>query len=80
VNLVVLCGEKPTKSLLERMALNLPVQLAAVAAEERYEVRRDIQAASLIVSTPENKKPRQRSTHLPTHTFHYFLTSASRYR
>jgi zinc finger RNA-binding protein len=40
VNLVVLCGEKPTKSLLERMALSLPAQLAAVAPEEKYEVRR----------------------------------------
>ncbi len=39
VNLVVLCGEKPTKSLLERMALSLPAQLAAVAPEEKYEVR-----------------------------------------
>jgi zinc finger RNA-binding protein len=38
VNLVVLCGEKPTKSLLERMALSLPAQLAAVAPEEKYEV------------------------------------------
>jgi hypothetical protein len=40
VNLVVLCGEKPTKSLLERMALSLPAQLAAVAPEEKYEVSR----------------------------------------
>ena len=61
VSLVVLCGEKPTKSLLERMAINLPVQLAAVAPEEKYEVRRDIQAASLVVSSPETKKPRQGS-------------------
>ncbi len=38
MNLVVLCGEKPTKSLLERMALSLPAQLAAVAPEEKYEV------------------------------------------
>jgi hypothetical protein len=56
---VVLCGEKPTKSLLERMALNLPVQLGAVAPEEQYEVRRDIEAASLVISNPETRKPRQ---------------------
>jgi hypothetical protein len=46
VNLVVLCGEKPTKSLLERMALSLPAQLAAVAPEEKYEVSRVTRSAA----------------------------------
>ena len=61
VDLVVLCGEKPTKSLLERMALNLPAQLAAAAPDEPapYLVSRDIQAASLLVSTPESRPTRQ---------------------
>ena len=58
VDLVVLCGEKPTKSLLERIASNLPTQLAAVAPEEPYEVRRVIENASLIISTPEGKEPK----------------------
>jgi zinc finger RNA-binding protein len=31
VNLVVLCSEKPTRTLLERMADNLPKQLAVRA-------------------------------------------------
>ena len=72
VNLVVLCGEKPTKSLLERMALNLPVQLATTAAEEKYEVSRDIEAASLIVTSPATKKPR--------HAGHIFYHYSCRFR
>ena len=50
VALVVLCGEKPTKSLLERIATNLPAQLAEVAPEEQYEVTRVIEHASLVVA------------------------------
>jgi hypothetical protein len=46
VNLVVLCGEKPTKSLLERMALSLPAQLTEVAPEEKYEVSRVTRSAA----------------------------------
>ena len=38
VCLVVLCGEKPTKSLLERIATNLPAQLKEVAPDDLYEV------------------------------------------
>jgi len=58
VDLVVLCGEKPTKSLLERIASNLPSQLTAVAPEDTYEVRRVIENASLVISTVEGKEPK----------------------
>jgi len=57
VDLVVLCGEKPTKSLLERIASNLPSQLTAVAPDDAYEVRRVIENASIVIS-PEGKDPK----------------------
>jgi len=50
VDLVVLCGEKPTKSLLERIATNLPGQLSVVAPEDSYEVTRVIEHACLVIS------------------------------
>ena len=58
VRLVVLVGEKPTKSLLERIVNNLPSQLNTVAPDESYEVKRIIEDASLVVSTTENINPR----------------------
>jgi len=58
VRLVVLVGEKPTKSLLERIVNNLPCQLAIVAPDDSYEVKRIIEDASLVVSTPESSNPR----------------------
>ena len=56
VELVVLCREKPTKSLLEKISTNLPTQLAAVAPEESYEVERVIENACLEVSKQEEKE------------------------
>uniref|UniRef100_A0A1B6DB99 DZF domain-containing protein n=1 Tax=Clastoptera arizonana TaxID=38151 RepID=A0A1B6DB99_9HEMI len=38
VSLVVLCAEKPTKTLLSKVATNLPVQLKAVSPEDTYKV------------------------------------------
>lgn len=58
VALVVLCGEKPTKSLLERIANNLPAQLLEVAPEEAYEVTRSIEAATLTILSPSATSPR----------------------
>lgn len=54
VRLVCLVGEKPTKSLLERIINNLPSQLVAVAPEDSYEVKRIIEDASLVISTPDS--------------------------
>jgi len=54
VELVVLCREKPTKSLLEKIATHLPSNLASVAPDDVYEVRREIENACLVVTT-ENK-------------------------
>ena len=56
VELVVLCREKPTKSLLEKISTNLPTQLAAVAPEESYEAERVIENACLEVSKQEEKE------------------------
>ena len=52
VALVVLCREKPTKSLLERIANNLPIQLGEVAEDSsvKFEVKRVIEEANLVVT------------------------------
>ncbi|XP_025076885.1 LOW QUALITY PROTEIN: zinc finger RNA-binding protein-like [Pomacea canaliculata] len=50
VNLVVLCSEKPTRTLLERIADNLPKQLATVT-EDKYDVRRCVEEAAIIVTS-----------------------------
>ena len=51
VELVVLCREKPTKSLLEKIATHLPSHLVTVAPEASYTVDREIENACLTVST-----------------------------
>jgi len=50
VNLVVLCSEKPTRTMLEQVADALPKQLATVTSEV-YEVRRCVEEAAIIVSS-----------------------------
>ena len=62
VELVVLCREKPTKSLLEKISTNLPTQLALVAPEDSYEVRRVIENACLEVTTPSDKETKLKVT------------------
>ncbi|XP_071542309.1 zinc finger RNA-binding protein [Panulirus ornatus] len=49
VQLVVLCGEKPTRTLLDRVADNLPKQLAVVAPEDKYDIQRVVEEAALVV-------------------------------
>jgi len=49
VQLVVLCGDKPTRTLLDRVADNLPKQLAIVAPEDKYEIQRVVEEAALVV-------------------------------
>jgi len=57
VQLVVLCGDKPTRTLLDRVADNLPKQLAVVAPDDKnavktdikYEIQRVVEEAALIV-------------------------------
>ncbi|XP_076034745.1 zinc-finger protein 72D isoform X2 [Oratosquilla oratoria] len=51
VQLVVLCGEKPTRTLLDRVADNLPKQLAIVAPEDKYEIQRVVEEAALVVQS-----------------------------
>ncbi|XP_030623704.1 zinc finger RNA-binding protein [Chanos chanos] len=50
VNLVLLCSEKPTKSLLSRIVEHLPKQLTLVTPE-KYEVKGSIQEAAVILTS-----------------------------
>ncbi|KAM3939278.1 zinc finger RNA-binding protein isoform 2-T2 [Leptodactylus fuscus] len=50
VSLVLLCAEKPTKTLLTRIAENLPKQLAVISPE-KYEVACSIPEASIILNS-----------------------------
>ncbi|CAG5083723.1 Similar to zfr: Zinc finger RNA-binding protein (Danio rerio) [Cotesia congregata] len=50
VCLVVLCAEKPTKTLLNKVAEILPSQLKIVAPEETYNVGKHPESAALTVS------------------------------
>ncbi|XP_063225838.1 zinc finger RNA-binding protein isoform X3 [Bacillus rossius redtenbacheri] len=49
VELVVLCAEKPTRTLLNKVAENLPKQLQVVCPEETYKVHRKVDEAAIIV-------------------------------
>nr|CAD7400035.1 unnamed protein product [Timema poppensis] len=49
VNLVVLCAEKPTRTLLNKVAENLPKQLQIVCPEETYKVHRKVDEAAILV-------------------------------
>lgn len=55
VHLVVLCSEKPTRTLLERVADSLPKQLATVT-DEKYELRRCVEEAAIIVTSEKEPK------------------------
>ena len=50
VQLVVLCGEKPTRTLLDRVADALPQHLSTVAPNEKYEVQRVVEDAAIQVT------------------------------
>ncbi|BFZ01965.1 hypothetical protein BsWGS_05009 [Bradybaena similaris] len=73
VNLVVLCAQKPTRTLLKEVGDVLPHHLAAVTSC-KYEVRRSIPDACLVVSSEEEPvtsctitltSPVMRETNLP---------------
>lgn len=51
MELIVLCGEKPTRTLLERVFDCLPKQLAEIT-EEKYELSLCVEEAAIILSTP----------------------------
>ncbi|GIY38699.1 zinc finger RNA-binding protein [Caerostris extrusa] len=51
VKLVVMCAEKPTRSLLEKVMEHLPKQLAVVAPDEKYEVTRCLEEAAIVVTS-----------------------------
>ncbi|KAF7244016.1 Zinc finger RNA-binding protein [Varanus komodoensis] len=50
VNLVLLCAEKPTKTLLSRIAESLPKQLAVISSE-KYEIKCAVQEAAIILNS-----------------------------
>ncbi|KAF2366065.1 DZF domain [Trinorchestia longiramus] len=51
VELVVLCGEKPTRTLLDRVADALPQHLTSVAgSDEQYDVQRVVEEAAIQVT------------------------------
>uniref|UniRef100_I3K8V0 Zinc finger RNA-binding protein n=2 Tax=Oreochromis TaxID=8139 RepID=I3K8V0_ORENI len=50
VNLVLLCSEKPTKSLLTSIVEHLPKQLTLVTSE-KYEVKGSVQEAAIILTS-----------------------------
>ncbi|XP_013929794.1 PREDICTED: LOW QUALITY PROTEIN: zinc finger RNA-binding protein-like, partial [Thamnophis sirtalis] len=50
VNLVLLCAEKPTKSLLSRIGESLPKQLAVISPE-KYEIKCAVQEAAIILNS-----------------------------
>lgn len=50
VQLVVLCAEKPTQSLLRRVANELPVQLANISTEHKYNVTVEESQGAVVVT------------------------------
>ncbi|EEB15986.1 zinc finger protein RNA binding protein, putative [Pediculus humanus corporis] len=55
VDLVVLCAEKPTRTLLFKVAENLPKQLQVVAPEEKYMVQKKPEDAAITIM--DTKEP-----------------------
>ncbi|XP_068617085.1 zinc finger RNA-binding protein [Brachionichthys hirsutus] len=55
VNLVLLCSEKPTESLLTRLVEHLPKQLTVVTPE-KYEVKGSVQEAAIILTSCTDTK------------------------
>lgn len=50
VQLVVLCAEKPTISLLKRVAAEMPIQLKPISDEHQYTVTMDPEESAVLVS------------------------------
>lgn len=50
VQLVVLCAEKPTASLLKRVAAELPVQLKQISEEHQFTVTMEPKESAVLVS------------------------------
>lgn len=50
VQLVVLCAEKPTMTLLKRVAAELPVQLKQISDEHQYTVSMEPEESAVLVS------------------------------
>lgn len=54
---MLLCKEKPTTALLDKVADNLAIQLAAVT-EDKYEILQSVDDAAIVIKT-------QKSLHCP---------------
>uniref|UniRef100_A0A8C4WYS4 Zinc finger RNA binding protein n=1 Tax=Eptatretus burgeri TaxID=7764 RepID=A0A8C4WYS4_EPTBU len=57
VQLVLLCSGKPTRTLLQRVASELPAQLAVVS-EDTYEVHQCVEEAQVIITSNADPKTR----------------------
>ncbi|XP_033829324.1 zinc finger RNA-binding protein isoform X1 [Periophthalmus magnuspinnatus] len=55
VNLVLLCSDKPTKTLLNRIVEQLPTQLAVVSPD-KYEVKACVSEAAIVLSSSTEPK------------------------
>ncbi|CAL9707988.1 unnamed protein product [Knipowitschia caucasica] len=55
VNLVLLCSDKPTRTLLSRIVEHLPAQLAVVSPE-KYEVKASVAEAAIVLSSGSEPK------------------------
>ncbi|KAK7934265.1 hypothetical protein WMY93_005161 [Mugilogobius chulae] len=55
VNLVLLCCDKPTKTLLSRIVEHLPSQLAVVSPD-KYEVKASVSEAAIVLSSSTDPK------------------------
>uniref|UniRef100_A0A8C6WQS3 Zinc finger RNA-binding protein n=1 Tax=Neogobius melanostomus TaxID=47308 RepID=A0A8C6WQS3_9GOBI len=55
VNLVLLCSDKPTKTLLSRIVEHLPAQLSVVSPD-KYEVRASVPEAAIVLSSCADPK------------------------
>ncbi|CAL8101229.1 unnamed protein product [Orchesella dallaii] len=56
VRLVVLCSEKPTSSMLDRIVEGLPKHFQNVSPDEKYEVTKKLGDAALVVSSSKEPK------------------------
>lgn len=56
VDLVVICADKPTRQILERVAEYLPKQLAVISPSEKFEIEMKVQDAALTLCSVNEPK------------------------
>jgi len=75
VVLVLVTADKPTRTLLQRVATGLPAQLLT-QSKKKYEVNLNIEEAAIFVTAVDEPKPSVKimmtSALMRTHPFHYY--------